>query len=137
MTVTITTTNHPGVYSIHCNACGHYQVDVQVNGVQVDSTSVVIPFNPYIDNITPLRTITGLKDPWGVAVTDDGHIIVSEIHHNRVTVLDGDGRKVKSFGHQESSESQKLKFSKPRGIALTLDSFIIVADDHKIQKISM
>ena len=114
MTVTITATNHPGVYSIHCNACGHYQVDVQVNDVQVDSgNSVVIPFNPYLDNITPFRTITGLNDPWGVAVTDDGHIIVSEIHHNRVIVLDGDGRKVKSFGHQESSESQNSSSLSP------------------------
>ena len=134
---TITTTNHPGVYAIHFNACGHYQLDVQVNDVQVDSTSLVIPFNPYFDNIAPLRTITGVKNPWGVAVTDDGHIIVSEISQNRVTVLDRDGRKVKSFGHQEVGESQKLKFSHPRGIAVTSDNFIIVADDHKIQKISM
>ena len=137
ITSTITTTNHPGVYTIHCNARGHYQFDVQVNDVQVDSTSLVIPFNPYLDSIAPLCTITGVKNPWGVAVTDDGHIIVSETYRNRVTVLDGDGRKVKSFGHQEGDKSQKLKFSHPRGIALTSDNFIIVADDHKIQKISM
>ena len=134
---TITTTNHPGVYTIHCNACGRYQVNIQVNDVEVDSTSLVIPFNPYLDSIAPLRTITGVKNPWGVAVTDDGCIIVSEISHNRVTVLDRDGRKVKSFGHQEVGKSQKLKFSHPRGIAITSDNFIIVADDHKIQKISM
>ena len=137
ITSTITTTNHPGVYGIHCNACGHYQLNVQVNDVQIDSTSLVIPFNPYLVNITPLRTITGVKNPWGVALTDDGHIIVSETYCNRVTVLDGDGRKVKSFGHQEVGESQKLKFSKPRGIAITSDNFIIVTDQHKIQKISM
>ena len=134
---TITTTNHPGVFTIHCNACGRYQVNIQVNDVEVGSTSLVIPFNPHFDSIAPLRTITGVKNPWGVGVTDDGCIIVSEISQNRVTVLDRDGRKVKSFGHQEGGESQKLKFSHPRGIAVTSDNFIIVADDHKIQKISM
>ena len=38
----------------------------------------MIPFNPYLDNITPVCTIPKLNRPWGVAVTDDGHIIVTE-----------------------------------------------------------
>ena len=34
-----------------------------------------------------------LTDPWGVAVTNNGHIIVSEIDGHCVTVLDRDGKK--------------------------------------------
>ena len=93
---TITTTNHPGVYTICCSPItnGHHQFSIQVNDVQVDSHSLVILFNPYLDNITPVCTIPELNKPRGVAVTDDGHIIVSEYGCNYVTILDRDGKKV-------------------------------------------
>ena len=130
ITATVTTTTHPGVYTIHCSPVirGCHQVNVKVNDVQVGSTSLVIPFNPYLDNITPVRTIPELNGPFGVAVTDDGHIIVSENSSNCVTVLDRDGKKVKSFFED---------ISYPGGVAITPDNFILVADEHKIQKISM
>ena len=132
---TVTTTTHPEVYTIHCSPVtnGHHQVNVQVNDVKVGSTSLMIPFNPYLDNITPVRTIPELKEPWGVAITDDGHIIVSERKSYCVTILDIDGKKVKSFG----LVSENVEFSSPRGVAITPDNFILVADNHKIQKISM
>ena len=134
----VTTTTHPGVYTIHCSpvTSGRYQVNVQINGVQVDNTSLVIPFNPYQDNITPVHNITELDRPYGVAVTNDGHIIVSEGNSNCITVLDRDGKKVKSFG-QNSGGIASVKFTYPRGVAITPDNFILVADSHKIQKISM
>ena len=138
ITATVTTTTHPGVYIIHCSPItrGHHQVNVRVNDVQVDDTLVVIPFNPYIDNITPVHTISELYRPWGVAVTNDGHIIVSENGNNCVTVLDRDGKKMKSFG-QKSIENKNIKFHYPRGVAITPDNFILVTDNHKIQKLSM
>ena len=135
ITATVTTTTHPGVYTIHCSPVtrGHYEVNVQVNDVQVDSTSLVISFNPYCDNITPVHTIPELNSPWGVAMTNDGHILVSERNSHCVTVLDRDKKKVKSFGEV----SDNLKFFYPRGVANTSDNFILIADEHKIQKISM
>ena len=138
ITATVTTTTHPGVYTIHCSPVtnGHHQVNVRINDVQVASTSLVIPFNPYLDNITPVRSIPEINGPWGVAVTDDGHIIVSERNTHCVTVLDRDGKKVKSFG-LKSRGSENVKFFYPYGVAITPDNFILVADSHKIQKISM
>ena len=79
-TTVTTTSTHPGVYRIHCNPSTHgtHTVKVQVYDVELEDTSLVIPFNPYLDNITPVRTITELKRPCGVAVSDDGHVIVTE-----------------------------------------------------------
>ena len=133
-----TTTTHPGVYTIHCSpvTSGRYLVNVRVNGVKIDSTSLAIPFNPYHDNITPIYTIPELNKPYGVAVTDDGHIIVSERNIHCITVLDKDGKKVKSFG-ENTGGIGNVKFTYPRGVAITADNFILVADNHKIQKISM
>ena len=138
ITATITTTTHPGVYTIHCSpvTSGCYQVNVQVNAVQIGSTSLVIPFNPNLDNITPVHTIPELNRPYGVAVTNDGHIIVSEFSGDCVKILDKNGKKIKSFG-QKIIGSGNVKFDCPRGVAITSDNFILVADKHKIQKISM
>ena len=134
---TVTTTSTPGVYRIHCNpsTSGTHTVKVQVYDIQLEDTSESIPFNPYLDNITPVRTITELNGPWGVAVSDDGHVIVTECDSNCVTILDNEGKKMKSFGGEGGSGN--VQFSFPRGVAITPDNFILVSDNHRIQKISM
>ena len=132
---TVIVTTHPGVYIIHFNPVKyrHYQVNVQVSDIQVESTSLAIPFNPYLDNITQVCTIPGFNRPYGVAVTNHGHIIVNEFSGKCVTVLDREGKKVKSFGKGTGN----VKFSIPSGVAVTPDNFIFVADNHKIQKMSI
>ena len=131
---TVTTTDHPGVYRMHCSPVmnGPHQVNVQVNNVQLESTSLMIPFNPYLAKHTSICTIDGLNNPYGVAVSNDGHIIVTENGGNCITVLDREGKKLKSF-----TSSGNIKFSKPRGVAVTPDNFILVTDNHKIQKLTM
>ena len=132
---TVTTTTRPGVYTIHCSPItnGHHQVTVRVNDVQVDSTSLVIPFNPYLDNITPVCTIPKVNRPYGVAVINGGRVIVSELSDNCVSLLDREGKKLKSFGKGYGN----VTFNTPRGVVITPDDYILVADNHKIQKISM
>ena len=137
-TTVTTTSTHPGVYRIHCNPSTHgaHTVKVQVYDVQLEDTSLFIPFNPYLDNITPVRTITELNNPWGVAVSDDGHVIVTENDGNCLTILDNEGKKVKSFGGEGGSGNVQFVF--PCGVAITPDNFILVSDiSHRIQKISM
>ena len=137
-TTVTTTSTHPGVYRIHCNPStrGTHTAKVQVYDVELEDISLLIPFNPYLDNITPVHTITELKDPCGVAVSDDGHVIVTEPSGHCVTILDNEGKKVKSFGGKGGSGN--VQFSSPRGVAITPDNFILVSDEsHRIQKISM
>ena len=136
-TTVTTTSTDPGVYRIQCNPStrGTHTVKVQVYDVHLEDTSLVIPFNPYLDNITPVRTITELKGAGIVAVTDDNHVIVAEREGDCVTILDREGKKVKSLGGEGGSGN--VKFSDPRGVAITPDKFILVSDDHRIQKISM
>ena len=138
-TTVTTTSTHPGVYRIHCNPStrGIHTVKVQVHDVQLENTSLFIPFNPYLDNITPpVRTIAELKLPCGVAVSDDGHVIVTEYRGHCVTILDNEGKKVKSFGGKGGRGN--IEFYYPRGVAITPDNFILVSDEnHRIHKISM
>ena len=136
---TITTTIYPGVYTIHCNplTSGHHRVEVQVHDVQVEGTSLVVPFNPYLDVIKPVRTITGIKYPWGVTISDGGHVILTECWGHCVSVLDNKGRKVKTFGGEGGIGN--VKFCSPRDVAISPDEsyVLVIDDDHRIQKISM
>ena len=136
-TTVTTTSTDPGVYRIQCNPStrGTHTVKVQVYDVQLEVTSLVIPFNPYLDNITPVCTITGFKRPWGVAVSDDNHVIIAEYSGDCVTILDREGKKVKSLGGKGGSGN--VKFSSPHSVAITPDKFILVSDNDRIQKISM
>ena len=137
-TTVTTTSTHPGVYRIHCSPSTHgtHTVKVQVYDVQLEDTSLFIPFNPYLYKITPVCTITELKYPFGVAVSDDGHVIVTENDGNCVTILDNEGKKVNFFfGWEEGSGN--AKFFYPCGVAITPDNFILVSDNHRIQMISM
>ena len=134
---TVTITTRPGAYRIHCDPSTHgtHTVKVQVDDEQLEDTSLVIPFNPCLDNITPVRTIAAINSPRRVAVSDDGHAIVTEWGSDCVTILDKEGKKVKSFGGEGGSGN--VEFSRPCGVAITPDNFILVSDNHRIQKISM
>uniref|UniRef100_A0A1X7VB32 B box-type domain-containing protein n=1 Tax=Amphimedon queenslandica TaxID=400682 RepID=A0A1X7VB32_AMPQE len=136
-TTVTTTSTDPGVYRIQCNpsTSGTHTVKVQVYDVHLEDTSLVIPINPYLDNITPVRTITELKHPMGVAVSDDNHLIITETNGNYVMILDREGKKVKLLGGKGGSGN--VEFSSPRSVAITQDKFILVSDDHRIQKISI
>ena len=136
-TTVTTTSTDPGVYRIQCNpsTSGTHTVKVQVYDIQLEDTSLVIPFNPYLDKITLVRTITELKQPRGVTVSDDNHVIITECDSHCVTILDREGKKVKSLGGKGGSGN--VKFSYPCGVAITPDKFILVSDNHRIQKISM
>ena len=136
-TTVTTTSTDPGVYRIQCNpsTSGTHTVKVQVYDVQLEDTSLVIPINPYLDNITPVRTITKLYHPIGVAVSDDNHIIITDFCGNCVTILGREGKREKSLGGEGGSGN--VKFFNPCGIAITPDKFILVSDNDRIQKISM
>ena len=146
-TTVTTTSTHPGVYRIHCNPStrGTHIVKVQVDDVELEDTSLVIPFNPYLTPVVPCAVAifgnalsTENYDelsggPYGVAVSDDGHVIVTKNNDNSITILDSQRKKVKSF-----IGGYHINLSGPQGVAITPDNFILVSDEsHRIQKISM
>ena len=69
----------------------------------------------------------GLREPWGIAITDDGqHVLVTECSHvHRVTVLSSTKvvRRFGSCGHNEPG-----KFVVPWDVAVSADKHIFVVD---------
>lgn len=131
--------NDPGKYRISCTptASGIYRIKVQVHGVSLNDTLLVIPFNPYhLDAARPLKSIAGLKHPWGVAVSSDGHIMLTEWGNGCLSILNKEGLKLASIGAGEDGIGS-IKFVSPRGVAMTQDNLILVTDDHRIRKITI
>uniref|UniRef100_A0A1X7SQ15 SMP-30/Gluconolactonase/LRE-like region domain-containing protein n=1 Tax=Amphimedon queenslandica TaxID=400682 RepID=A0A1X7SQ15_AMPQE len=83
----------------------------------------------------PLKSIAGLKRPWGIAVSSDGHIMVTEWGNGCLSILNKEGLKLASIGGEDGIGS--IKFVSPRGVAMTHDNLILVTDDHRICKIAM
>ena len=79
-----------------------------------------------------MKTFATLDRPWGLAVCDNGDIVVAEYGAHCVTILNKEGEKVASFGAQGTKDGQ---FYYPCGIAISNDRHILVTDWHRLQKL--
>lgn len=67
----------------------------------------------------------GLDDPFGIAVTADGHVWVSDAAADRLLVWDGAGRFVRALGRTGLG---RLEFRDPRALAVDGQGRIVVLD---------
>ena len=81
----------------------------------------------------PVKTITGLKGPYGIAVCDNGDIVVAEYAAVCVTIVNKEGEKVRSFGTKGTKVGQ---FTNPRRVVITNDEHILVTDEHQLQRLT-
>ena len=116
---------------------GLHQLYVRVHDINIPGSplSIFVSISPKMRG-NPVKSITGLNKPWGIDVTDDGLMIVSEYCGHCITVLDREGKKINSFGSQGSGRGQ---FNHPCGIAVTSNGTILVSDsgNHRIQELTM
>ena len=79
----------------------------------------------------PVRVVTGLNYPYGIAFNSRGEMIISEWGGHQISIFDIRGKKMRTFGsHGDSPEQMKC----PRGIAIDDADNIYVSSDHKLQK---
>ena len=121
------------------NTRGVHQLHVTILDSALPGSPMSIPVSfPSKMRDTPVKTIgTGLNKPTGIAVTDDGQVIVCEDMGHCVTVIDSkDGRKVRSFGSHGSGRGQ---LSRPEDVAITSKGTLLVTDwgNHRIQEFTM
>ena len=110
---------------------GRHQLHVKVEGVPIRGSPFAVIA---VKNLsTPIRTIGGLKSPWGVAVNQRGEIIVAEYDGHCISIFSPSGGKIRTFGSKGSAKGQ---FNVPCGVAVDSDGNILVADrdNHRIQK---
>ena len=116
---------------------GSHQLHVRVYDIEISSSPMSIPVSVSPERrVTPVMTISGLKEPTGVAVTDNGLVIVSERNAHCITILDKEGKKISSFG---SKGKERGQLKNPEGVAISSKGSILVADsyNHRIQEFTM
>ena len=116
---------------------GLHQLHVRVHDNVIPAgspLSIPVSISPKMRG-NPVKSITGLNKPWGIDVTDDGLMIVSEFEGDSITVLDREEKR-NSFGSKGSGRGQ---FNSPTGIAVTSNGTILVSDtgNHQIQELTM
>ena len=125
-----------GNYDISFTPCtrGKHQLTIRLGGVNIPGspfTLRIIP-SPEIRG-KPVNIISGLNRPYGVIFAKNEDIVVAEQGANRITILNKEGKKVKSFGTYGTKEGQ---FTNLYGVAISQDGHILVTDDHRLQKLT-
>ena len=128
----ITQTRQAGKYNITFTPSTlQDQLIVQVGGVDIPDSPFTLP-TPEMRG-KPVNTITGLNRPHGIAVSNNGDIVVAEWGAHCITTLNKAGKKVRSFGTKGAKEGQ---FIYPHGVAITNDGHILVTDNFRLQKLT-
>ena len=113
---------------------GRHQLHIKVKGKHIKGSPFpVLVKLPVHKHGTPVKVISGLSYPWGVAISQRGEIIVAEYGGHCISIFSPTGEKLRSFGSQGSGQGQ---FSYPRGVAVDDDGNILVVDsgNDRIQK---
>ena len=111
---------------------GRHKLHVQVNDKEINGSPFTVTVYPDPKQLgQPVRTVTGLAGPYGIAFNNREEMIVSEYGAHRVSILDTRGQKIRTFGSRGDSPHQMMR---PTGIATDDSGNIYVCSDRKLQK---
>ena len=110
---------------------GLHNLHIFVNNRESIGSPFVITVYPYPTQLGhPVRVVTGLNRPYGIAVNSRGEMIVSECKGHQISIFNSRGEKV-TFGSYGDSREQMIE---PAGIAVDEEDKIYVSNLHKLQK---
>ena len=122
--------------SYQASSRGRHQLHIKVEGEHIKGSPFSVAVKLPVQELgTPVRSINGVKNPWGVAINQQGQVVVVESEENCVSIFSSKGEKIRSFGSGGSGHGQ---FSQPFGVAVDDDGNILVVDgdNNRIQKFS-
>ena len=115
--------NGAGVYTITITprVRGRHDLTVTVNSNEIAGS----PFRVFVKIHPtqlgqPVRTITGLDYPWGIAINSKQQLMVAEDGGMKITIMERDGKRVQTI--------ECDKFKSIRGVATGPDGAIYVTD---------
>ena len=113
---------------------GKHQLTIRLGGVNISGSPFTLHIIPSPEmRGKPVNIISGLNRPGGVVITKNEEIVVAEYSAECITILNKEGKKVKSFGTFGTKEGQ---FTYPCGVAISQDGHILVTDNHRLQKLT-
>ena len=124
----------PSRYEVSYTAVsrGQHKLHVQVNDREINGSPFIVTVYPDPTQLGhPVRVVTGLNGPYGIAINKCGEMIISEWSGHRVSIFDIRGQKIRTFGSRGDSPDQ---MAWPAGIAIDDTDNIYVSSLHKLQK---
>ena len=108
---------------------GRHQLSIRINEKHIRGSPFAVTVKYPIDKLgTPILTIDGLNQPWGVTVSQKGEVVVAEYGKNCISILTPTGKKLRSI------EPSRGQFHRIRGVSLDGEGNILVVDDHRLRK---
>ena len=126
----------PSQYKISLTAVtrGQHKLHIQHNDQEINGSPFTMTVYPDPTQLgKPVRVVTGLRNPRGIAKNSRGEVIVSEWSRHRIAVVDSSGKVVRTFGSKGDRTEQMID---PTGIAVDRDDNVYVTSSHKLQKFS-
>ena len=124
-----------GQYEISYQATsqGRHQLDIIVEGEHIKGSPFPVTVIKKLG--TPIKIISGVNFPWGVAFCSKGNVIVAEYFGLCISIFNPKGEKIRSFGSLGSGNGQ---FNNPEGVEVDDGDNILVADygNNRIQKLT-
>ena len=114
------------------NSRGRLQLHIKVKGEHIKGSPFSVAVKLPVKELgNPVRTINGVKQPWGVTVNQRGEVVVAEDGGHCVSIFSSTGEKIQSFGSRGTGY-------RPFGVAIDDDGNILVVDwgNNRIQKFS-
>ena len=124
----------PSRYEVSYTAVsrGQHKLHVQVNDREINGSPFTVTVYPDPTQLGhPVRVVTDLNYPYGIAFNKCGEMIVSEWFGHRVSIFDIRGQKIRTFGSRRDSPDQMVY---PAGIVIDDTDNIYVSSCHKLQK---
>ena len=122
--------------SYQATSRGRHQLHIKVEGEHIKGSPFPVTVKLPVQKLgIPIKTISGVKRPQGVAVNQRGEVIVAETSGHCVSIFSLSGEKLQSFGLQGSGFAQ---LNGPCSTAVDYDGNLLVADEtnHCIKKLT-
>ena len=113
---------------------GTCSASVKVNGEHIRGSPFEVPVKPR--KFRPVLSFGEqiLKHPWGVAVSEQDEIAVSDVGNHKIHLFKSDGTHIKSFGGKGAKHGE---FHSPSGTAYHGDNIIVAEQaNHRVQVLS-
>ena len=111
---------------------GQHKLHIQVNDREMNGSPFTVTVCPDPRQLgLPVRAVTGLTTPYGIAFNSHQEMIISECQGHRLSIFDIRGQKIRTFG---SSGARPDQMEYPAGIATDDTDNIYVSSYHKLQK---
>ena len=127
-------TTSPSLYEVSYTAVsrGQHELHVTLNDKEINGSPFIITVYPDPTQLDhPVRVVTGVKKPYGVASNSREEVIVSESFGDQISIFDIRGQRIRTFGSRGNGPEQMVS---PNGIAIDDVDNIYVSSQDKLQK---